>query len=123
MRKAGLSGPSVAWPGSSTLPSFMRYLVTGGAGFIGSNLVEHLLGEGHDVVVLDNFATGRRENLAPFLERIRVVEGSVTDPAACARAMAARRILRPILPKPLMPTLMAIESPSDDSPADRTCKC
>ena len=65
----------------------MRYLVTGGAGFIGSNLVEHLLGEGHDVVVLDNFATGRRDNIAPFLERITLVEGSITDPATCARAV------------------------------------
>ena len=65
----------------------MRYLVTGGAGFIGSNLVEHLLGEGHDVVVLDNFSTGRRENLAPFLERITLIEGTITDPATCARAV------------------------------------
>ena len=65
----------------------MRYLVTGGAGFIGSHLVEHLLAAGDDVVVLDNFATGRRENLAPFLDRITLVEGSVTDPATCARAV------------------------------------
>ena len=66
----------------------MRYLVTGGAGFIGSNLVEHLLGAGHEVVVLDNFATGRRENLVPFLDRITLVDGSITDPAICARAVA-----------------------------------
>ena len=65
----------------------MRYLVTGGAGFIGSNLVEHLLGDGHEVVVLDNFSTGRRENLAPFLERITLVEGTITDPRTCARAV------------------------------------
>ena len=42
----------------------MRALVTGGGGFIGSNLVEALLGRGHDVLVLDDFSTGRRENLA-----------------------------------------------------------
>ncbi|HEX6537395.1 MAG TPA: SDR family oxidoreductase [Gemmatimonadaceae bacterium] len=66
----------------------MRYVVTGGAGFIGSHLVEHLVGEGHEVVVLDDFSTGRRENIAPWLDRIEVVEGSLVDPAACRRAIA-----------------------------------
>jgi nucleoside-diphosphate-sugar epimerase len=65
----------------------MRYLVTGGAGFIGSHLVEHLVEEGHEVVVLDNFSTGRRENIAPFLDRIRLVEGSVIDEDVCATAV------------------------------------
>jgi nucleoside-diphosphate-sugar epimerase len=65
----------------------MRYVVTGGAGFIGSHLVEHLVGAGHDVVVLDDFSTGKRENLAPWLGRIELVEGSVTDPDVCARAI------------------------------------
>lgn len=64
----------------------MRYLVTGGAGFIGSHLVERLLGRGDDVVVLDDFSTGRRENLAPFEGRYELVEASLTDPDACARA-------------------------------------
>src|SRR5438034_10048461 len=70
-------------------PNFlrMRFLVTGGAGFIGSHLVERLLGEKHDVTILDDFSTGRRENLAPFLDRIRLVEGSITDPANCRRAV------------------------------------
>lgn len=65
----------------------MRYLVTGGAGFIGSHLVEHLVTEGHDVVVLDNFSSGRRENLAPFLSRIELIEGTLIEPATCARAV------------------------------------
>ena len=45
-----------------------KYLVTGGAGFIGCNLVRFILKKGHDVVVLDNFATGKRENMKDFLK-------------------------------------------------------
>ncbi len=55
----------------------MKYLVTGGAGFIGSNLVAELLNRGHQVRVLDNFATGRRENILPFLDRIELIEGDL----------------------------------------------
>ena len=66
----------------------MRYVVTGGAGFIGSHLVEHLVLAGHEVTVLDDFSTGKRANIAPWSAKIRLVEGSITDPAACARAIA-----------------------------------
>ncbi len=62
------------------------YLVTGGAGFIGSHLVENLLAGGGLVRVLDNFSTGRRENLAPFQDRIDLIEGDITDPSTCQRA-------------------------------------
>lgn len=54
-----------------------RALVTGGGGFIGSNLVERLLADGYDVRVLDNFATGHRENLADFADQIELVEGDI----------------------------------------------
>jgi UDP-glucose 4-epimerase len=64
-------------------------LVTGGAGFIGSHVVERLLRDGRSVVVLDNFATGRRENLpAEGTRGFTFVEGSITDPAVVQRAMA-----------------------------------
>ncbi|MFO7609195.1 MAG: SDR family oxidoreductase [Candidatus Krumholzibacteriia bacterium] len=56
-----------------------RYLVTGGAGFIGSHLARGLVTAGHDVVVLDNLSTGRLENLADVRDRLRFVEGSITD--------------------------------------------
>ncbi len=56
-----------------------KYLVTGGAGFIGSHLSRHLVSEGHEVVVLDNLSTGRRENIADLLGELRFVEGSITD--------------------------------------------
>ncbi len=65
----------------------MRYVVTGGAGFIGSHLVEHLVGGGHHVTVLDDFSSGKRANIAKWLDRIALVEGSITDPATCARAI------------------------------------
>lgn len=55
----------------------MRALVTGGGGFIGSHLVERLLHAGHEVRVLDNFATGSRANLLPFADDIEIVEGDV----------------------------------------------
>ena len=53
------------------------YLVTGGAGFIGSHIVDELLDRGHRVRVLDNFATGRRENLAHVADDIELVEGDI----------------------------------------------
>lgn len=60
----------------------MRILVTGGAGFIGSHLCERLIGEGHDVICLDNFFTGRRENIIPLLDnpRFELVRHDVIEP-------------------------------------------
>lgn len=55
----------------------MKYLVTGGAGFIGSNIVEELLKRGETVRVIDNFSTGKRENLIPFLNKIELIEGDI----------------------------------------------
>ena len=55
----------------------MKFLVTGGAGFIGSNIVEELLKRNYSVRVLDNFSTGKRENLHPFEKDIEIIEGDI----------------------------------------------
>jgi UDP-glucose 4-epimerase len=56
----------------------MRVLITGGAGCLGSNLVEHWYPRGHEILVIDNFATGKRE-LVPNIPRLELVEGSIAD--------------------------------------------
>ena len=56
----------------------MRILITGGAGCLGSNLIEHWLPQGHEILVIDNFATGKRE-VVPALKGLTVVEGSIAD--------------------------------------------
>ncbi|MBA3326786.1 MAG: NAD-dependent epimerase/dehydratase family protein, partial [Solirubrobacterales bacterium] len=68
----------------------MRYLMTGGAGFIGSHLTELLVEDGYEVVILDNLSTGRRENIAHLEDtgRVQFVEGSVTDAALVDDLMA-----------------------------------
>ena len=56
----------------------MKILITGGAGCLGSNLIEHWLPNGHEIFVIDNFATGKRE-VVPNIKGLTVVEGSVSD--------------------------------------------
>lgn len=64
-------------------------LVTGGAGFIGSNLCESFLASGNKVICLDNFSTGKKENIEPFMENenFQFVEGDIRDFETCRRAM------------------------------------
>ncbi len=66
-----------------------RVLVTGGAGFIGSNLVESLLNFGNFVVCLDNFSTGKRENLKPFVNNpdFLLIEGDIRNYDDCVKAV------------------------------------
>lgn len=66
----------------------MKVCITGGAGFIGSHLTRGWVNQGADVVVLDNFRSGRRENLLDLRGRFQLIEGSVTDPAAVSTAVA-----------------------------------
>ncbi|WP_426477601.1 SDR family oxidoreductase [Chryseobacterium sp. CBSDS_008] len=66
-----------------------RILITGGAGFIGSNLTEYFLNKGYYVVCLDNFATGHRHNIVPFLENpnYKLIEGDIRDLEVCQKAV------------------------------------
>lgn len=66
----------------------MKVLITGGAGFIGSTLADRLLGRGDSVLVVDNYATGRRDNLTPQ-PKLEVVEGSIADEALMAKVFEA----------------------------------
>lgn len=65
----------------------MRYLVTGGAGFIGSNTVDELVRRGHSVVVLDDLSAGKEDNLAEVRNKITFIKGAVTDLEIVRRAI------------------------------------
>lgn len=72
-----------------------KILVTGGAGFIGSNLIEALLAKGAQVSCLDNFATGHRRNIEAFLTNpsFQLIEGDIRDPRTCEEACYGRDIV------------------------------
>ena len=65
----------------------MRILITGGAGCLGSNLIEHWLPLGHEILVVDNFATGKRE-VVPAVPGLAVIEGDISDAVLMERAFA-----------------------------------
>ena len=64
------------------------YLITGGAGFIGSHIVDEVLRQGNAARVLDNFSTGRRENLTQVLDQVELINGDIRDAATVRRAMS-----------------------------------
>jgi UDP-N-acetylglucosamine 4-epimerase len=72
-----------------------KVLVTGGAGFIGSNLVESLLFSGNNVVCLDNFSTGKKENLRDFIsnQKFKLIEGDIRDFDSCKNALSGIEIV------------------------------
>jgi UDP-glucose 4-epimerase len=63
------------------------YLITGGAGFVGSSLAEKLLSAGETVRILDDFSSGRRENIASLPGKVEVLEGSIANPEIVTRAV------------------------------------
>jgi nucleoside-diphosphate-sugar epimerase len=68
-----------------------NYTVTGGAGFIGSHLVDALLAQGHTVRIVDNFSSGRRENVPQA--GLDVIDGDIADPAVARRAVAGSQVV------------------------------
>jgi UDP-glucose 4-epimerase len=85
----------------------MRILITGGAGCLGSNLVEHWLEAGHELLVLDNFATGQRGSLPTSHPLMRVVEGSVAD------RNLVERLFKDFAPSHVVHSAAAYKDPDD----------
>jgi nucleoside-diphosphate-sugar epimerase len=94
------------------------YLVTGGAGFIGSALVRALLDQGKQVRVADNFSTGKRENLAGVLDRIELLEGDLADEAVARKAVAGTEFVLHQAAIPSVPR--SIEDPMASNRANVT---
>jgi nucleoside-diphosphate-sugar epimerase len=87
------------------------YLVTGGAGFIGSSIAEELLRKGETVRILDDFSTGRRQNLETLKGKLDVIEGSIVDPAAVKRAMQGVEV---VFHEAAIPSVTrSVETPQD----------
>lgn len=84
----------------------MRILITGGAGCLGSNLIEHWLPKGHEIRVIDNFATGKRE-VVPEVPGLSVVEGSIVD------ADLVSRVTRDFKPEIVIHAAAAYKDPTD----------
>src|SRR5689334_8115130 len=89
-----------------------KALVTGGAGFIGSNVVKLLVEEGYDVVVLDNLFSGYRKNLEPF-PKVELVEADVRDEREVARAARSAEVVFHLAAS--VGNVRSIENPVDDS--------
>lgn len=73
--------------GESPWREVMHCLVTGGAGFIGSNIAAELVRQGHRVTVLDDFSTGREENILPIWDDLSIIRGDITDFETVRRAV------------------------------------
>ena len=109
----------------------MRYLVTGGAGFIGSNIVDELVRRGHEVVVLDDLSSGKEENLSGVRERVDFRQGSITETetlkSACQGAdfvvhLAARTSVPKSVKDPLETNLVNIDGTLNVLLASRDAK-
>ena len=84
----------------------MKVLITGGAGFIGSLLADKLLSGGHSILVIDNYATGRRDNLTPH-SNLSVVEGTIAD------KQLVDKIFHEFAPEQVIHAAAAYKDPAD----------
>ena len=91
-----------------------EYLITGGAGFIGSNIAEHLAHTGKTVRILDNFLTGKRDNLLTLEGKADVVEGDLRNMDDCRRAVAGIRYVLHLAALPSVPRSVAEPQLSHD---------
>jgi len=98
----------------------MHFLVTGGAGFIGSHLVHRLVEQNHKVRVLDNLATGKRHNLDAVAGKVEFVEGDMRDAAICARACAGVEVVFHEAALPSVPKSIDEPVPSHTTNMDGT---
>ncbi len=85
------------------------YLITGGAGFIGSNIAEHLVNQGRNVRVFDNFSTGKRHNIRSFEQKAEIVEGDLRRMDDVKRAVAGVRYILHLGAMPSVPR--SVEDP------------
>jgi UDP-glucose 4-epimerase len=83
------------------------YLVTGGAGFIGSSIARALIKRGDKVRIIDNFSSGRRENFADFAKDVELIEADILDPAALRRAVQGAEVVYHEAAIPSVPKSMA----------------
>ncbi|NQT20153.1 MAG: SDR family oxidoreductase, partial [Planctomycetes bacterium] len=84
-----------------------KYLLTGGGGFIGSNIAERLVKDGDDVRIIDNFSTGRKENIADFLDKIELIEGDICNAADIEKAVDGVDYVLHLAAKPSVPASVA----------------
>lgn len=98
----------------------MDFLVTGGGGFIGSHLVHRLVERGARVRVVDDFSTGKRENLLPVEGRFELITGDIADPETCHRACAGVRVVLHQAAAPSVPRSIANPVASHRSNAEGT---
>jgi UDP-glucose 4-epimerase len=94
----------------------MRYLVTGGAGFIGSNIVDELVRRGHRVMVLDDLSSGKESNLASVRDKIELRVGSITDLAAVQAACHGAEYVIHLAARTSVPR--SVEDPLDTNAAN-----
>src|SRR3954462_15570062 len=83
------------------------YLVTGGAGFIGSSIARALIARGDGVRIIENFSTGKRENLADIADRVELVEGDIRDDKQLARGVTGVGVAFQEAPFASVPSRMA----------------
>jgi nucleoside-diphosphate-sugar epimerase len=94
----------------------MDYLVTGGAGFIGSNIAEYLVGQGYAVRIFDNFSSGTRANVQAIGDKVEIVEGDLRDPKAVGQAVDGAAF---VLHLGAMPSVIrSVEDPRTTSEAN-----